>query len=238
MATITWPTSQDTPLKSNWRNDTSHSDGTTDGSDATEGTHAAEHNKAALLLAALEAELGNNPSGTFADITARLAARQSCRKSADQALAANTTALTNVTDMVLPVTTTGLDYYFKFLITFSMATIATAGLRLGITTPTVAGYLSARVMIPRTADSNPAAGTAQSAAPTVAVIEWPGYITSSGDSVVSDQIPAVTTVWAATIEGILSNPSATGNIQVQASSEVTGSTLTLKKGSYGEIYIN
>ncbi|HEY5413810.1 MAG TPA: hypothetical protein VIK41_03215, partial [Gemmatimonadaceae bacterium] len=70
------------------------------------------------------------------------------------------------------------------------------------------------------------------------VIEWPGYITSSGDSVVSDQVPATGTIYVATVEGILSNPSATGNIQLQASSEVTGSTLTIKRGSYGEIYIN
>ena len=103
---------------------------------------------------------------------------------------------------------------------------------------TVAGYLSAKVLIPRTADTNPAAGTAQAAAPTVAVIEWPGYINSSGDSVVSDQVPAITTIFIATVEGILSNPSATGNIQLQAASEVTGSTLTIKRGSYGEIYIN
>ena len=51
MATINWPTTQDAAPKSNWRNDTSHSDGTTDGSDAAEGTHALEHNKLALFMA-------------------------------------------------------------------------------------------------------------------------------------------------------------------------------------------
>jgi len=239
MATITWPASIDSSMPDTaWRNDTSHSDGTEDGSDVVEGFHAAQHNKLALFMAAAENELGADPSATFTSVAARLNARLTCRTTADQALAANTTALTNVTNMVLPVATTGLDYYFKFCVAFSMATIATAGLRLGITTPAVTGYVSAKVLIPRTADTNPAAGTAQAAAPTVSVIEWPGYINSSGDSVVSDQIPAVTTVFIATVEGILSNPSATGNIQLQAASEVTGSTLTIKRGSYGEIYIN
>jgi len=239
MVTITWPASIDSSMPDTaWRNDTSHSDGTEDGSDVVEGFHAAQHNKLALFMAAAENELGADPSATFTSVAARLNARLTCRTTADQALAANTTALTNVTNMVLPVATTGLDYYFKFCVAFSMATIATAGLRLGVTTPTVAGYLSAKVLIPRTADTNPAAGTAQSAAPTVSVIEWPGYINSSGDSVVSDQVPAITTIFIATVEGILSNPSATGNIQLQAASEVTGSTLTIKRGSYGEIYIN
>ena len=239
MATITWPATIDSSMPDTaWRNDTSHSDGTEDGSDVVEGFHAAQHNKLALFMAAAENELGADPSATFTSVAARLNARLTCRTTADQALAANTTALTNVTNMVLPVATTGLDYYFKFLVAFSMATIATAGLRLGVTTPAITGYLSARVMIPRTADANPAAGTAQSAAPTVSVIEWPGYINSSGDSVVSDQVPATGTIYVATVEGILSNPSATGNIQLQASSEVTGSTLTIKRGSYGEIYIN
>jgi len=239
MATITWPATIDSSMPDTaWRNDTSHSDGTEDGSDVVEGFHAAQHNKLALFMAAAENELGADPSATFTSVAARLNARLTCRTTADQALAANTTALTNVTNMVLPVATTGLDYYFKFCVAFSMATIATAGLRLGITTPAVTGYVSAKVLIPRTADTNPAAGTAQAAAPTVSVIEWPGYINSSGDSVVSDQIPAVTTVFIATVEGILSNPSATGNIQLQAASEVTGSTLTIKRGSYGEIYIN
>ena len=215
MATITWPASIDSSMPDTaWRNDTSHSDGTEDGSDVVEGFHAAQHNKLALFMAAAENELGADPSATFTSVAARLNARLTCRTTADQALAANTTALTNVTNMVLPVATTGLDYYFKFCVAFSMATIATAGLRLGITTPAVTGYVSAKVLIPRTADANPAAGTAQAAAPTVAVIEWPGYVNSSGDSVVSDQVPAITTVFIATVEGILSNPSATGNIQL------------------------
>jgi len=129
MATITWPATIDSSMPTTtWRNDTSHSDGTTDGTDAVEGHHAVQHNKLALFMAAAENELGADPSATFTSVAARLNARLTCRTTADQALAANTTALTNVTNMVLPVATTGLDYYFKFLVAFSMATIATAGL--------------------------------------------------------------------------------------------------------------
>ena len=64
MATITWPTTIDSSMPDTaWRNDTSHSDGTEDGSDTAEGFHALQHNKLALFMAAVENELGADPSG-------------------------------------------------------------------------------------------------------------------------------------------------------------------------------
>jgi len=236
MATINWPTTQDAAPKSNWRNDTSHSDGTTDGSDAAEGTHALEHNKLALFMAAAELEMGNNPSGTFVDMAARLAARTTCRKTADQTLS-SVTALTNITDMVLPISTTGLDYAFKVILICTSSAGATNGIRVGLTCPALTGYVSAKVTIPRTIDPNPAAGTGQ-ATMTVTNSPWEGYITSSGDSVVADIVP-VGINFPVIIEGILSNPSATGSIQIQAANEVTtASGNVVKRGSFGDMYIN
>jgi hypothetical protein len=64
-----------------------------------------------------------------------------------------------------------------------------------------------------------------------------GNITSSGDSVVSDIVP-VGINFIVTVEGILSNPSATGNIQLTCANEVTtASGNVLRRGSWGEVYI-
>lgn len=231
MATITWPTSQDAALKSNWRNDTSHSDGTTDGSDAAEGTHAAEHNKLALFMAAAELEMGNNPSGTFADIAARLNARQTCRKTADQTNA--TTTLANVTDLVLPVTAAGLDYTFRFFVVWKSNTAGVTA-QFAVTTPGVVGYvaywgevLGAGTTVPSTGGINVVFDQIQAASGAV--------IAGAGGSAAAP--PTANAINIARIEGILSNPNAAGSIQLQAKAETTG-TITISRGSFGEIYIN
>jgi hypothetical protein len=138
--------------------------------------------------------------------------------------------------MLLPVAVTGVDYYFKFIVVATSSAGATNGIRIGLTCPALTGYVAAEVRIPRTIDANPAAGTAQ-ATPTITTMQHVGHITSSGDSVVSDIVP-VGINFVCVVEGILSNPSATGNIQLQAANEVTtASGNVLKRGSYGELYI-
>lgn len=228
MASITWPASQDAPLDSGWRNDTSHADGTEDGSDATEGFHAAEHNKAALILAALEAELGNDPSGTFATVAARLNARLTCRKTADQNFASTTAA--SVADLLLPATA-GVDHYFRFIVPWSTSTSGN-GIGFAVTCPALGtgGYIAYTVEIIRSQE------TAVGTAPTATQMQYVGTGGSSGDAVTSDtSIQSVITV--ARIEGVCSNPNANGNLQLTCRGE-TSSSVTVKKGAYGEVYLN
>lgn len=204
--------------------------------DASATAHVAGHNNASDALIAIETELGTDPAGTFTDLKTRLNSRVTCRKTADQTIS-STVAPANITDMTLPVATTALDYWFRFCVVCTSSAGATNGIRIGVTTPAITGYLSALVTIPRTIDPNPANGTAQ-ATPTVTTMPYVGEITSSGDSVVSDIVP-VGINFVCTVEGILSNPSATGSIQLQVANEVTtASGNVIKRGSFGEIYIN
>lgn len=188
------------------------------------------------ILKSHEQEMGINPSGSFSSVDARLNARLTCRKTADQTIS-STVAPANITDMVLPINTTALDYYFKFIAVCTSSAGGTNGIRIGITCPTLTGYVAAEVRIPRTIDANPANGTAQ-ATPTITTMQHVGHITSSGDSVVSDIVP-VGVNFVCVVEGILSNPSATGSIQLQVANEVTTANgNVVKRGSWGEVYIN
>ena len=55
---------------------------------------------------------------------------------------------------------------------------------------------------------------------------------------VSDIVP-VGINFPVIVEGILSNPSATGSIQIQGANEVTtASGNVVKRGSFGDIYVN
>lgn len=194
------------------------------------------YNRWSSAIRKIELELGTNPADSFTDVKTRLNARLTCRKTADQTIS-STVAPTNITDMTLPVGTTALDYYFKFVVVCTSSAGATNGIRVGVTCPALTGYIAAIVIIPRTIDPNPANGTAQ-ATPTVTTMPYVGSITSSGDSVVSD-IVSVGINFVVTVEGIVSNPSATGSIQLQVANEVTTSNgNVIKRGSYGEIYIN
>jgi hypothetical protein len=208
----------------------------TDASSTESGIHAGHHNDLADAVGNIENILGINPHGSFASVVARLNARQTCRKTSDQTIS-STVAPTNLTDLVLTVGTTGLDYYFKFIVVCTSSAGATNGIRVGLTCPALTGFVSASVLIPRTIDANPANGTAQ-ATPTITTMPHMGHITSSGDSVVSDIVP-VGINFVVKVEGILSNPSATGSIQLQAANEVnTSNGNVIKRGSFGEIYIN
>lgn len=180
--------------------------------------------------AAIDAELGTNPSGSFATVADRLNARLTCRKTADQTLSSTITA-TNITDMLLPVATTGLDYYFRFIIIYQSNTL-TNGFRTFVTCPTVGGYFAAVINI-----YGRVANTAAQATPPLMV--YSGTINGSGQGVVSDGVGQINFPYVCTVEGILSNPTATGSIQFQAANEVsTASGNVVKRGSWGEVYIN
>lgn len=196
--------------------------------------HKDAHNNTSDAIRAIEGELGLTPKGSFASVAARLNARLTCRSTADQTLS-SVVALTNLTSLTLPISTTNLDYFFRFVIVCTSSAGATNGIRIGLTCPTLTGYVAANVTSPRTLDTTQTAGTAQTVAPPSSGV---GQINSSGDSVVYDIVP-IGVNFVVTVEGILSQPSATGSIQLQGANEVTtASGNVIKRGSYGEIYIN
>lgn len=201
--------------------------------------HPGHHNAMADEINAIADELGyaaGGPSASFSSVENRLNARLTCRKTADQTIS-STVALTDVADLTLPINTIGIDYWFKFAVVCTSSAGATNGIRIGLTCPALTGYVSAMVIIPRTIDANPAAGTAASSM-VVAQAPWVGHITSSGDSVVSD-IVSVGINFIVHVEGVLSAPSATGSIQLQAANEVTTvNGNVIKRGSWGEVYIS
>ena len=184
--------------------------------------HPGSHNRVNEEVNAVAAALGTNFQGSFSDLKTRLAATQTCRKTADQTN--NTVTLANLTDLSFPIAV-GLDYEFEFTIPFS-GSAAGVGLGLALTCPTLTGFLAARVDIPRLVE--PAVGTAPASD-----MLYSGAITSSGDVVVADSIPAINTIYIATIKGTLSNASAAGTLQAQFRAEAATSTLTVKKGASG-----
>lgn len=196
-------------------------------------SHAALHVATNDEIEALETEGGINPSGSFTDIAARLNARLTCRKTADTTNA--TTTLANIADLTLPVNATGIDYWFRFFVCYSSGTAGVAP-QFAITVPTAAGYIyywsdvmGGTATVPGTNSTNtavPVAMTSHNASASAQTI--------TGGSAASP--PAAGTIYGVRIEGILSNPSATGAINVQGKAETTG-TITFKRGSWGEVYI-
>jgi len=212
-----YPTSLDT-LATNKANST-----------VTDTDHPGHHNDMADAINKIELELGTDPGGTFTDVKSRLNARLTCRKTADTTNA--TTTLANVTDLTLPIGTTGLDYYFMFLVPWSSNTAGVSA-RFAITFPAVTGYGVYWV-------ENAGGGTVLPATGGTAVT-FDTVKTASGTAtadVGGTSIPGANVVNIARISGIISNPSATGSIVVQGSAETTG-TITFKRGAWGEIYIN
>jgi hypothetical protein len=200
------------------------------GTDFVAGSHAALHSSVNDELEAVQAELGTDPSASFTTVGARLNARLTCRKTADTTNATTTNA--NITDLTLPVNATGIDYWFRFFICYSSGTAGVAA-QFAITVPTVAGYvyfwidtMGGNVTVPSTSSSGAFSSTSHNSSGSTQ--------TSTGGSAASP--PAAGTVYGVKIEGILSNPSATGSIVVQGRAETTG-TITFKRGSWGEVYI-
>lgn len=132
-----------------------------------------------------------------------------------------TTALANVTSLVVSVTS-GNNYYFKFGVIYT-STVAATGIILGATTPTFSVY-AANVACPAAADATSAM--------------FFGWLTTSGDSVTStgvQQTAGTGARYLATVEGFIS-PTANGTVQVQYASEVNNTTISVIPGSFGMLW--
>lgn len=208
-------------IASNKSDDIDSKSGADLGLSATTGDHAAHHNQIAEELVATQTELGTDPSGTFATVKARLDSRLTVRKSADQNM--TTSTLANVTDLSFAVAS-GQDYMFKFYIPFTSGTTVTTGFALGVTCPALTGYIVYGVSI----FAFGADGAASN---------WFGIGTSSGDKVMSTAQIAASALTYATVEGIMSNASASGTLQLQAATEIAATTV-VRRGAYGEMYLN
>jgi hypothetical protein len=114
-----------------------------------------------------------------------------------------TTATTDHPSLKIPLLS-GQTYVFAWNVLFQAAT-TTCGIRIGLTFP-AATIASAQAWIPLAAD-----GTAGA---------FEGWITSSGDSVVSTGVPAASTTFLATIEGTI-RPTANGTLQLWYASELS-----------------
>jgi hypothetical protein len=204
--------------------------GTNNGT-TTEGFLADLLNNAGAAIEAIETELGINPSGTFATLLARLNAMQTCRKTADQSQ--STTTLANVTDMALPVTI-GAEHFFEFYIPFSSSAVGT-GVGFTVTVPTLnaGGYIAAQTEV-----GGRVANTAVDTADALTNKPHTSFTTASGNNAASSEgVAVINTVYIARVHGVLSNPSAAGNIQLQWKSSTAAAT-TVKKGAFGSMYVN
>jgi hypothetical protein len=198
--------------------------------------HAAHHNDLADAANKIEAELGVDPSGSFATVAARFAVQSTVRKTADQSQ--STTNFVNVTDLAFPVTANG-DYFFEFFIPYS-SSVTTTGVGFAVTCPTLAssGYISYVVDISGRATS-PAIGAAM----TLSTVPYHthGQVSGgpSGSTIApsSDAVALANVAYFARVEGICSAPSVDGTLQVQWRSETAAAT-TVKKGAFGRMYTN
>lgn len=128
----------------------------------------------------------------------------------------NTTTLSSINGLSLAVVNAS---YCKFKAVLIFRTAATTtGIRLGITCPAFTVF-SAKAEIPMAADG--VGGDMQ------------GYITSSGDSVLTTAVAAANTDFIAVINGVI-KPSANGTLQLQFASEVALSNAVIRDGSYIE----
>lgn len=191
--------------------------------DATDTVHPAHHADLADAVNKIEAELAADPSGSFATVKARMDARVTCRKTADQSFTTQTPA--NVTDMSFAVAASQ-DYYFKFILGVTMG--AARGIEVALTTPASPTFFVATAHI---------FGQITTAGSTDASVT--GIITASG-GVVSHTPTAGATTSMVIVEGIFSNGANAGTLQLQASqgNGATGVNVVVKKGSYGELYLN
>jgi hypothetical protein len=196
--------------------------------DATATHHAAQHVSLAEEVNAIEAELGVNPSASFADVATRLNAMTTVRKTADQTMTG--TALVSVTDLVFPIpAAAGASYTFDFTIMWTTTT-ATSAIGVALTFPTLGtgGYCSAQVEI----DALAADGAAAHYFGTIAGA-------SGADTVLSTAAVATGTVYPLRVLGVLyagSTANTAGSLQVQCRSEATSGGTVVKVGSHGILW--
>jgi len=124
-----------------------------------------------------------------------------------------TTAYTNVTGLAVALTA-GSTYRIDGYVLFTSAA-TTTGLKVALTYPAVT-FGSFNVDGPVAADGT--AGFLQ------------GTITSSGDGITFTGVQVAGTTYLAQITGLI-KPSASGNLQVQAATEVAASNIVVKAGS-------
>ena len=140
------------------------------------------------------------------------------KKTADQVFSA--TAQSNVNDLAFNVVT-GVMYKYKFIVNYTSAA-TTTGLRVSLTYPT-ASMASAVAKIPNGND-----GTAA---------YFHGTINTSGDTVNATGTSSTAAAGhLAFVEGVII-PTADGVIQLRAASEIAGSNITIKSGSFVEITV-
>lgn len=128
---------------------------------------------------------------------------------------ASTATITGLTFTV----TAGQTYHFQYCILYG-SSVATTGLRLAMTFPT-ARFWGCNVSIPIAVP-----GTAAS---------FDGPITVSGGSVTSTAVAVANTDYLAFMEGII-GVSVTGTLAAQFGVEITGTTVTIKAGSFGKLW--
>jgi hypothetical protein len=188
--------------------------------DVGEVIEAADINDLADAANKIEAELGTDPSGTFADVAARLQARQTVRKTADQTFTTQT--LANVTDMVFALLA-NVDYAFKFWVPYTAG--AARGIGIGVTLPASATIFGGGTIYGQANTDGTAAA-------------WHGTLTSSGDAVVNTPTAGATSSFAM-IQGIVSVAGTAGNMQLQArqGAGATGVNAVVKKGAFGWLYV-
>lgn len=135
--------------------------------------------------------------------------------------AVTSTSLGNATGLSFTVEA-NMYYEFKFMVLFSSAA-TTTGIKLSVSVPGSPAVLSASARIPVAAD-----GTAG---------ELNGWITASDDAVTGTGVQAASTNYVAIVEGVLLTGGTGGTLQLRYASEVSGSGITIKAASNGQLTV-
>jgi hypothetical protein len=212
-------------IAANKEDDTDAGDGSDGGVSTSVGDHAAHHNQLADELVAVQTELGVDPAGTFVTVAARLNARLTCRKTADQSLTTQT--LANLTDLSL-VIPASVDITYKFVIMWSIA-----GTARGTGWSTTFGGTN-------TSNTTRVAIGGVTATTGGTDFETVGSYNAHGTTISNAATIQANVNFITVIEGIMQVGASGGTLQVQGrqGTGATAANVTIRKGSYGEVYIN
>jgi hypothetical protein len=197
--------------------DTDSTSGSDLGTSTTVGFLATWMRNTGSALINIETELGLTPKGTFSNVAARLVARQTVRKTADESFTTQT--LTNVASMAFSVAASS-DYWFRFFIPVTLG--VARGVGVAVTCPASPTSIFYRVSIGNV----------------TATTEGLGFGFASAALVSS--AASATTNGIVTVEGTLANGATAGTLQLQLR-QGTGATavnVVAKKGGFGEMYTN